>query len=271
MGVAYLRVSDLGQALLEEGIYELDRFGKRIPIDLISIAKDFAARDVVERHLYDMMERQRSNLFVLVTEKKAVTRNVAVPIAFFLENLSFVWEQRQIFIGNFAGSRPAWRDPGALIPSMKTGGCLRPNSVGNLLKTAFNSSDIKGSGHRLRASFAEELMRDAYYRARAAHGRNWDPQTILFLVAEALGHRDLDSLTHYLNQVIREDQLVEGNPVFVADRKQWLNVRALVDHLNSGNRDASIELTSLLARLGIEPEPDIDSLEGVRERLARHR
>jgi len=139
------------------------------------------------------------------------------------------------------------------------------------MKATFKSADVRGSGHRLRASFAEELMRDAYYRARAAHGRNWDPQTVLFLVAEALGHRDLKSLTSYLNKVIREDQLVEGNAVFVEDRKQWLKIRALVDQLNTGNRDASLELNSMLERLDIKPEPDLDSLEGVRERLARDR
>jgi hypothetical protein len=154
---------------------------------------------------------------------------------------------------------------------MKTYSFFKPNSISNILLEAFDKADVEGSGHRLRAAYAYEVMKDAYLRARAAHGRNWDPQTVLHLVAEALGHKNLESLRSYLNDIMREDQLVEGHPVVVEDRKTWTKVQAVVNEMNLGNVKVGKAFDKMFEKLDIEPVEDDDSLQSIRAGIERRR
>jgi hypothetical protein len=81
------------------------------------------------------------------------------------------------------------------------------------MKELFRRADVAGSGHRLRATFAEDIVRDLYLRDRARHGQHYNVDAILMLAAEYLGHSDPESLRHYINNILKQERALEGEPV----------------------------------------------------------
>jgi hypothetical protein len=70
---------------------------------------------------------------------------------------------------------------------MKTGSFLKAKVVSNFVKQAFNDAEVEGSGHRLRAIFAEDVGRNAYLKEFAPKGLAWGMDVVLLMAASALG------------------------------------------------------------------------------------
>jgi hypothetical protein len=122
-------------------------------------------------------------------------------------------------------------------------------AIANEVKTAFNTLDINASGHRLRAYFLTELVRDLYLAARAAHGRMFDARTILDQAAEIAGHADPASLKPYLSRAMKEDTFRLGEPVLVEDPHDAAMLRALADALASDDDQMRVPMRRMLAML----------------------
>jgi DNA polymerase III gamma/tau subunit len=117
------------------------------------------------------------------------------------------------------------------------------------VKTAFNTLEIDASGHRLRAYFLTELVRDLYLTARAAHGRMFDARTILDQAAEIAGHADPTSLKPYLSRVMKEDTFRPGETVLVEDPDDAAMLRTLADALSTGDGQTRVPMRRMLAML----------------------
>jgi hypothetical protein len=265
-GVASLTTQALTDCLASEGILVFNASQNRH--DLTALTMSASTKLGIIDQLLDLKANNRRNLFVEVTEKNSVTRMAPVPIEFLIQNLEYIWDQRATFICQ-KEQRSHSHPPDAMWLSMKTGKGLSAKAIANAVGAAFRASKVPGSGHRLRAHFAEEVVRDAYLRARAAHGRAWDVKMVLFLAAEALGHKDPSTLWPYLHRMMREDQLIEGEPVLVLNTENVAHIRALVDAVNADNKDAIRLVSDALRELGVEPAEDMGTVGDVRRRALR--
>lgn len=248
-GVAALTLKALAEALKNEGIHVDGR-----AYSLHETARKPDVQDRILSELGKLGLRGRSKLFVRVTEKRGRTRDVPVPLDLFEHLLFYIWTARFELVNALHAQRRNYKICEALFLSLKTGAGLGKKSIGNLINATFKKLDIPGSAHRLRAAFAESVVRDCYLRARAAHGAAWDRNAVLLEVAEALGHKSTRSLDHYLNRIMRELELVEGEPVLVTSPSDVGDVRAMVNFVNSGNFHFLNEMRELLAKHGHTPE-----------------
>lgn len=270
IGVSSMTVAAISHALLAEGIGD-QRGGKPRALDLSAIAADPKGRAAVRRRVADLVARYRKHLFVKVTEKRKVTRNVAVPLALCTELLEYIWDDRFRFVQRRTAGERTGGIGDEVFLSFKTGAAYTAGAISNILSEAFEMAGIPGSGHRLRAAYAEEVVRDAYLRARAVHGRNYDPEAIRILVREALGHMTDGTLSRYLNRITVEENLMPGQPVLVRQEEHAHSVRALVDELDEGNPVAVRLLDDVLGKLGREPRPEPSTLEDLRSTVGSRR
>lgn len=244
-GVAALTLSAIAKALKDEGIHANKR-----AYSLHAIAREPDVQNRILSELGKLGLRGRRKLFIRVTEKRRRTRDVGVPIELFEHLLFYIWTARAELVAGMYAKRRKYKSCDALFLSLKTGRGLRKKSIGNLVNSTFKKLDIPGSAHRLRAAFAESVVRECYLRARAAHGAAWDRNAVLLEAAEALGHKSTRSLVHYLNRIMRELELVEGEPVLVTSPSDVEDVRAMVSFINSGNIHFANEMRALLAKHG---------------------
>jgi integrase len=191
----------------------------------------------------------------LVTEKGSKTRSIAIPVPLAIMLLEFVWDQRHTFVCARQRTSPGYRPPDTLFVSMKSGRQFTPDAISNLLKQAFNQGGVRGSGHRLRAYYAEQVVYDAYLRAKAKHGRAFDVATILTVAAEALGHSDTKTLPKYLNRILRRDMLAEGFPIVARDPTAADNLRGLAAAIDDGVPGVAEALVRLLSEHSVAPIP----------------
>lgn len=225
---------------------------------LDAVATMAGERDRIIAALTELETRHRRNLFVTVVEKGRKQRVVPLPIRLMRSLLvEWVWDHRARFIAERRERVPTYVPPAALWLSRKTGKGMTMGAIANEVKAAFNALDIDASGHRLRAYFLTELVRDLYMTARAAHGRMFDARTILDQAAEIAGHADPASLKPYLSRVMKEDTFRPGDAVLVEDADDAAMFRALADALASG--DARVQgpmrkmLALLMDKFGLKP------------------
>lgn len=261
MGVAGLTITALTEALCAEGI--TGPFGK--PLQLHSIASNPAEQDLIKLKLSKLAERGRTELHVVVREKRGKQRFVPVPIDLFELNLDYIWTDRAWLI-QMLERRPGFAGTDALFVSQKTGAHFEPNSISNLLKAAFKSLGIRGSAHRLRAACCMRIMRKCYIRARASHGRSWDPNSVLLEVAEIMGHDDPETLRPYLTRVEKEENLVPGSPIVVPVPASEL-MRGLAAALEHDDGSLQQRLASFLFLEGVEGKGEAKDIEDVRRWL----
>jgi len=112
---------------------------------------------------------------------------------------------------------------------------LSNGAVADYVKAGFRRAGVSGSGHRLRARFAQNRVKQQYLLTRAQLGTIWQPEEVLLPVADELGHADLSSLRHYLNGMFREFGVNGGEPVLVHGKENVDLVKELVCHLEEGN------------------------------------
>lgn len=244
-GVAGVTLTALARALLEAGIGD----GRR-PHDLQAAARNGTARSSILDGLSRLVSTGRTKVFLSVTEKGRRTRLAGVPVELVEHMLAYAWSERALLVSRLATRSRGYRPPDALFLSLKTGRGLRETSIGNLVNGAFAALGIGGSAHRLRAAFAEGVVRDAYLRARAIHGGAWDEDAVLLEAAEALGHRSTRNLKPYLHRIMREIELVEGTPVVVTAASDVDLVRSMVDVINGGDSTLAARLRKILEEYG---------------------
>jgi len=207
-------------------------------------------RDRIIAGLAGLEGQHRRNVFVTVVEKGRKQRSVPLPLRLSRSLLvEWVWGHRARFIAERRKYYPGYIPPPSLWLSRKTGAGMTKGAIANEVKTAFNALGIDASGHRLRAYFLTELVRDLYLVARAAHGRMFDARTILNQAAEIAGHVHPRSLEPYLSRVMKEDVLRPGEPVLVEHPADAATLRAMADALATANDRVRVPLRTMLGLL----------------------
>ncbi|WP_262030461.1 hypothetical protein [Microvirga sp. Mcv34] len=170
---------------------------------LDAVANWAEGRQAVLDGLERLERRRRTNIYIAVTGKGNVTREVPFPIDLVRDLVTIgIWSVRrdQLLRWSNALEPPG---PAEIFLSEKTRGPLEADAIGNLLKHAFSKCDVQGSGHRLRAYFATKLAERLWAEAFADNGFRWDQRVenfVLDRVAEALGHaKPTTTCRHYLD------------------------------------------------------------------------
>lgn len=189
-GVASLTVEALRVSLAEEGVLSKQEFLTRQGTTLRSRGE---VRVAIER----LRATGRTFVAGRITEKGNKTREIKIPFPLLHQTLDFIWSER----AGVAGSSKLIH--GDLWLSLKTGRGLKPTTVGDIMKFAFVEAGVRGSGHRLRACFAEEVVFRLYSLAKDSGGVLFDENQVLIDTAEELGHSDWRSLRSYLNRAAR--------------------------------------------------------------------
>jgi hypothetical protein len=241
-GVEGLTLTAVASALKAEGIHVEGR-----PYDLYAASHDAEVQAKIFASLGDLGLKGRSKLFIRVTEKGRPPRDAGVPLDLLEHLLFYIWTARAELVARLFSRRRNYRRCDSLFLSLKSGMGLHKKSIGNLINATFKNLHIPGSAHRLRAAFAEDVVREAYLRARAANGDAWDRNAVLLEAAEALGHKNTKSLGHYLNRIIRELELIQGKIVVVTEPAYYDDVQVMVDLLNAGNDRIATEVRKLVA------------------------
>ena len=253
-GVASLTVSAVSQALLEAQI--ADCVGHRIDLEAA------AGNPIERRRIMDavraLRRHHRTAVFVKVKEKGGRTRKVPLPLDELEYNLDYIWDARPLLLRG--------RTSDALFPSSKTGAHLAPNSIGNLIKSAFKQAVVAGSAHRLRAHAAENIVEQAFYRAVALHGSAFDRESILMEAAEQLGHANLRSLDSYLNNSIGRLNKEIGLPILIDDPKLAGQMKALIKAMRD-NESLQDAVQSFFGQHSIVAFENL-GLKGLREHVA---
>ena len=205
-GVASLTVESLTQALTAEGILERHE-------GLTRAGSTRRSRSQVRVEIEEFRRTGRSFICGEITEKGGRTRETKIPFSLMLETLDFVWGERAHLQDSPAPRGPLWL-------SVKTRRGLTAAAIGDVVKQAFRSASVKGSGHRLRACYAEEVVFRLYDQAKTNQDILFDENQILIDAAEAMGHSNWKSLRHYLNRAVRNyaagarQKLSSGGQVF---------------------------------------------------------
>lgn len=156
-------------------------------------------------------------------------RNVLVPRGLVLMTVSYIEGARRDVIARFKAKSPSYVEPDELFLSATSGRPLTPNSVSHRAQRAFRAAGVKNASiHRLRARFAVEAIEahlDAIQDADTRLGSEATASsTILFKVADLMGHRHLESLRPYLNYAL--DRRLSATPTARRSRAQT-KLRAL--------------------------------------------
>lgn len=188
-GVASLTVESLAQALIAEGILERHE-------SLTTAGSTKRSRSQIRGRIEEFRKTGRSFICGEITEKGGRTRETKIPFSLVLETLDYVWGERTHLQNSPAPSGPLWL-------SVKTRRGLTAAAIGDIVKQAFRAASVKGSGHRLRACYAEEIVFRLYDQAKTTQDILFDENQILIDAAEAMGHSNWKSLRHYLNRAAR--------------------------------------------------------------------
>ncbi len=203
-----------------------------------------ATRRLIIDDLKNLQEKGRKFLFATVLEKGSRSRGLPISVDLFLEILDYIWSERANFIARRVETGKVTSSDFVFL-SQETANALQPGSVGKIMKELFRRAGVPGSGHRLRATFAEDIVRDLYLRDRARHGQNYNVDAILMLAAEYMGHKDPQSLRPYINNILKQERAFEGEPVMFPE-KDAPTMRIIAQALHE---DGAEELRTLLNRI----------------------
>lgn len=157
---------------------------------------DVGVRQHVLRFLASETALGRATVQVDVIEKGPTLRKAGASLDLIEATLRHVWQS------------VVHSEVDAIFPSRKTKKGLTAGAIGDLAKDAFNATHTRGSGHRLRAAFAETTIFELCQK-RTPGGVRFDDDIILFEAAQKLGQRSTKSLRPYLNNVLRNWHLLE--------------------------------------------------------------
>lgn len=142
---------------------------------------------------------------VLTVSKGGRPRWVAALPNLLERTREYIDGARQAIVKRFAHIYGRKGPPTQIFLSTKTGLPMNPRAISNLLRALFDEAGVEGHGHRVRATFLTNLF-DEEYEADIALINSLDPryrrevdfEHILRRVAERAGHRDIESLRHYI-------------------------------------------------------------------------
>ncbi|RST87602.1 hypothetical protein EJC49_04435 [Aquibium carbonis] len=269
-GVALVTILDLEKALLDLGVNHATIFGSeadpatrsmasRKRIDILAIVDDPVSQAAVRSALEGAKQKKhRKYGFFEVTEKSGPPNLARIPIDFIWECLLFIWDARAQFAADFVARKAGRATSNHLLLSMKTGQGFSEKSIGNLVKTAFNDAGVEGSGHRLRARFAERVSEDGYAKERARNGPLGDFRAVELEVKEALRQERVESQAPYIHAAVRRGSLFRGEPVLLEDSEDAGKMRGLAQALNEGDSEVRAALDLILRRFKIFPVPERD-------------
>lgn len=199
---------------------------------IAALAGDPQGRENLRAFVDALRDRGRRFMFVSVTEKGKV-RDAPLPLPLLLATLEYVWDQRHRMVQDLGRRNKPVRN--ALWLSKRTGTALSCGAISDKIKKAFNTMKVAGSGHRLRARFAQNEVAKSYIMMRARLGSAFTPEEVLLPVADALGHEDLSTLRSYLNGAVREEAIFHGDFVAVQDKMMTPLFSTIIDRIEKGD------------------------------------
>lgn len=208
--------------------------------------------------LNKMLRQGRTYLFVPVIEKGQIQRLAPIPINIAIELVDYILNERRSFIEK-KRQKYAYDPPDNVFLSNKVTGdkFLTAEAISNKVALIFRDCKIAGSGHRLRATFCESIVRDLYLRDRGANGRAWQPDVIIAVARKLLGHMSAEAINSYLNNIASNEHAWAGEPVLVRDTDDAAVMRGLSDALEgSAGRDVARELREWAKRMSIPPREE---------------
>lgn len=215
---------------------------------LSDLGEDNPACDDLRRAIIEDLKalkaRGRKFLFPTVLEKGSRSRGLPILIDLFIEILDYIWVERAEFVRG-RRNRGSASNSDHVFLSQNTADALSPGSVGRMMKELLRKAGVPGSGHRLRATFAEDIVRDLYLRDRAQNGGHYNVDAILMLAAEYMGHDDPESLRPYINNILKQERALEGEPVMF-EEADAPTMRIISQALSEPGAD---ELRALLQRI----------------------
>jgi integrase len=189
-------------------------------------------RTTVVRALKALGSSGRRFVFAMVIEK-GKARPLPSPVSLALEILDYIWSDRQEFIRGKQSRDPKYEPPDNVFLSYKTGAALKAGSISRVISKIFRNNAIPGTPHRLRATFAEEVVRDLYYKDKSKNGGKVDFISIIELASEMLGHSNKKTIKKYINNIVKKDRLLQGHVVVVKDPKDAALLTKISDALES--------------------------------------
>jgi len=209
---------------------------------------DEGKQDVISQ-IDELERRGRRNIYVRVTGKGNVTRDVPFPISLIRDLLEIaIWgirlDQRRRWGKSFRLPGPDF-----LFLSEKTRKTLTPGTIGNLVLQAFQECEVEGSGHRLRAYFATKLAERLWAEEFANNGFRWDQSVenlVLDKIAEALGHAQVTTTCRHYLDLGRMAYFKVGSKSALKSMRKVVN--AMSTHHRHLPADFFEKLTELLER-----------------------
>lgn len=226
-GVASLTVRSMISSLAGEAAI------RKVP-DYKLVLKEFRKplnRRTITQSLQKMKSEKRKFIFCNTRMKGGNIKPTPIPIDTYIEILDYICNEREFFAQNIMKKQKR-RVPDNVFLSgnFKAGdGAYKSESISNIYNRAFKELGVAGSYHRLRATFAVEIVSDLYLRERALNGRAWQANNVLETARQLLNHKTTKTLDSYLSDIIAQELALLGEPIVVGDPKDAAQVRGLVD------------------------------------------
>lgn len=166
----------------------------------------------------------------LTITKGGTPRHIAVLPQLLEHTREWIEGPRADIVERFKKAKPTYREPREVFISSKTGLALNLTSISNLFKSFFNAASVKGTGHRIRASFLTNLLHAEVEAALAnltsngGAARDIDWELIIRKVAERAGHKHVESLRSYVNLLKKRYNRLSGQDDLVTI-EMLLNIR----------------------------------------------
>ena len=227
-GVEDLTLTALAEAVLDEP--EMARVIRPIARTFnganLADANNGSLGITILRALKTLQTAGRRYIFAMVIEK-GKARPLPITVSLALEILDYIWSDRRAFVERRRARIPHYNPPDNVFLSYKTGEALRAGSMSRVIGGKLREVGLSATAHRLRATFAEQIVYDLYHKDRAANGGRADFISIIELAREMLGHTSDKAIRKYLNNITKNDRLLRGHVVIVEDASDF----ALLDEI----------------------------------------
>lgn len=207
-------------------------------------------RKLIRQALKKLAARGRKYLFFVVTEKTG-PREAPISTKLLEEILDYIWTTRADFVKKRFRRTP-YKAPDEVFLSYKNR-AFSPESISNKLGKIFADCFVPGSGHKLRAAFCQQIVKDVYLRHRSIHGRAWQASMVLERARQLMGHKDVKHLQPYLDDVLAEEAALEGEPVVIRDPSDAADIRGISEALDEGNEALKADLQEVMKRHNVSP------------------
>ncbi|MBA9030930.1 hypothetical protein [Rhizobium leguminosarum] len=252
-GIATLHVQKLLDGIAQE------TYVRKIP-NYRTVLRDHLKKEnrtLITEALQSMQRARRRYIFCNVKAKGGEWTWIAVPIELAVELIDYICNARQDLVRKRFTPKNK-KPPPQVFLSYKTGnvpesGALSPEAICNHWNKILNDLKIEGTFHRIRATFCEEIVREAYVRERALQGSAWQVVNVLEFARRLLGHKNIESLQPYLNNVLAQE-ILDGDLVMVRSPHDAALLRGLSIGLERPDADdLRSDLEALMEKHSCQP------------------